>query len=289
MHLRSCLSAVSAVVVLVTALASIPAANAEQCSGIRQRKEIRQFSQQERNDLFAAMVRLQQDGSPSTYDRFANDHNKYSKTSHGIAGFLPWHRAYLREVERALQRINPSVTLGYWDWTIDSQAPEVSKVFTADYYGGNGGSDGCITNGPFKDYKPYYPTPHCLRRKFDAGDKINAVSSPEVVNSAVQKLESYAEIRQEIENVMHGQVHIGIGGDMETMFSPNDPIFFAHHSFVDKIWADWQSVKPQRLRDYSGITSEGNPATANDVLEPYNVRVSDVFDTTNLCYTYGEL
>lgn len=27
------------------------------------------------------------------------------------------------------------------------------------------------------------------------------------------------------------------------MTSPNDPVFFLHHCFVDKIWADWQELQ----------------------------------------------
>ena len=41
------------------------------------------------------------------------------------AGFLPWHRAYLLDLERELQAIDPSVALPYWRF--DRPAP---KVFT---------------------------------------------------------------------------------------------------------------------------------------------------------------
>jgi hypothetical protein len=35
-----------------------------------------------------------------------------------------------------------------------------------------------------------------------------------------------------------------VGGSMLPMTSPNDPCFFLHHCFVDKIWADWQAAHP---------------------------------------------
>jgi tyrosinase len=38
----------------------------------------------------------------------------------------------------------------------------------------------------------------------------------------------------------HNQVHQWISGDMDTMTSPNDPVFFLHHSNVDRIWTAWQ-------------------------------------------------
>ena len=44
---------------------------------------------------------------------------------------------------------------------------------------------------------------------------------------------------------MHNRVHVWVGGSMGPMTSPNDPVFFLHHCFVDKLWADWQVLQPQ--------------------------------------------
>ena len=41
--------------------------------------------------------------------------------------------------------------------------------------------------------------------------------------------------------------------------SPADPIFYLHHTYLDKVWADWQSIDPSsRLYDIGG-TNEQNP------------------------------
>jgi len=45
---------------------------------------------------------------------------------------------------------------------------------------------------------------------------------------------------QYLEEVWHNGVHCSIGGYMCNSASPYDPVFFAHHAFVDKIWYDWQ-------------------------------------------------
>lgn len=45
---------------------------------------------------------------------------------------------------------------------------------------------------------------------------------------------------QYLEEVWHNGVHCAIGGYMCNSASPYDPVFFAHHAFVDKIWYDWQ-------------------------------------------------
>jgi len=97
---------------------------------------------------------------------------------------------------------------------------------------------------------------------------------------------SYDALRQGVELAPHGAVHVGIGSDMSTMYSPNDPIFYAHHAYIDKIWSDWQAIDARRLRDYSGHTAQGTNGQLTDVLAPWNTRVQDVMDTTHLCYRY---
>ena len=49
---------------------------------------------------------------------------------HGNWWFLPWHRAYLLDFERELQRIDPEVSLPYWRF--DRAAP---KVFARGFMG----------------------------------------------------------------------------------------------------------------------------------------------------------
>lgn len=35
--------------------------------------------------------------------------------------------------------------------------------------------------------------------------------------------------------------------------SPGDPLFYLHHTWLDKIWADWQALdKAKRIQDISG-------------------------------------
>ena len=40
-----------------------------------------------------------------------------------------------------------------------------------------------------------------------------------------------------LEATPHNTVHNTIAGDMATMLSPRDPIFFLHHANIDRIWA----------------------------------------------------
>ena len=56
----------------------------------------------------------------------------------------------------------------------------------------------------------------------------------------------------------HNTGHNIVGGYMANpVFSPNDPLFWLHHAFIDKTWADWQA------------SSNGkNPPSPSTVIKP---------------------
>ncbi|MBK8378194.1 MAG: tyrosinase family protein [Nitrospira sp.] len=45
------------------------------------------------------------------------------------------------------------------------------------------------------------------------------------------------------EGTPHGAVHVDVGGDMGFFDSAGkDPVFYAHHANVDKMWSDWNKA-----------------------------------------------
>lgn len=255
----------------------------------RERKEIRTLSSTEWSDFSAALTATMSGAKPTAYDRLVKIHIDNKDTVHNVANFFTWHRYYLRLFEQELQKHKPNVMLPYWNWAMDSQAPERSIVFSNTRFGGNGGSGGCVTTGAFASWRPHYPSPHCLQRQFDASSKINAFYSSDVITRIISQSADYDALRRAIEFAPHGSVHVGIGGDMALMQSPNDPIFWLHHAYIDKIWEDWQQSRPALAQNYRGQNSDGHRATPADRLPTFNVPVSQVFSTRSLCYTYAEL
>ena len=74
---------------------------------------------------------------------------------------------------------------------------------------------------------------------------------------------------------------------MLPMTSPNDPVFFLHHCFVDKLWADWQAMNPAET--YQPMA--GGPAghNWNDNMEATvggQVTPASVWDIQTLGYSY---
>ena len=67
----------------------------------------------------------------------------------------------------------------------------------------------------------------------------------------------------------HGTIHGWVGrpnGSMWAMTSPNDLIFFLHHSNVDRLWSKWQESHPG-VSNYNPRPSIG--------LTPYGHNIDD--------------
>ncbi|KAI9296354.1 Di-copper centre-containing protein [Neoconidiobolus thromboides FSU 785] len=266
-----------------------------QCNTVYQRKEIRQLSSAEIQAFFQAVRTLNSGNQPSKYASFVKTHLTYAPNNHGTANFLVWHRLFLREFEKALQAVNPNVALPYWNWSYDSQAPELSGVLSDNYFGGEGtGQNNCVTKGQFANWQCYYDyninaSPHCLARKFNGGDgTISAFYSPEAIQSLITNSKTYDQLRQQIEYAPHGSVHNGVGGDMQTMASTNDPLFWLHHAFIDKIYHDWQQANPSLANTISGKNQNNRDVGLNDIQAPFNVPSSAGLNINSLCYTYTQ-
>lgn len=250
------------------------------------RPEIRELSGPELNRFVSAVQELH---SGSTYRNLVLAHYRNAAAWHGTPAFLPSTRVYLARFEEALRSIDASVTLPYWDWSLDALEPERSAVFTNNYFGGNGRSpDHVVNTGPFANWQCTVPSNHLLRRNFNAKQTITPFLSVEVVDRIVAKETSYDGLCRSLERA-NGHVHNGIGGiggDMSYMHSPNDPLFWVSECFVDVLWSEWQQRNPKLAGSYNGKSATGVAASDSDTLHPFGVTVSSVLDTRTLGYTY---
>ncbi|MBD2041918.1 tyrosinase family protein [Microcoleus sp. FACHB-672] len=179
--------------------------------------------------------------------------------AHGNAAFLPWHRQFLDEFERALQTVDSSVTLPYWDWT--NQTATRNIIFQNNFMGPNGGAGGVgggtVQSGPFSRANGWLlrrdlsnttnrgawtglstGTPRELTRSLRDWTTLGTQTQ---VNGALAQT-SYNAFRSRIETGtgLHNSMHNWIGGSMNLQNSPNDPMFFLVHANVDRLWGQWQ-------------------------------------------------
>jgi peroxiredoxin len=192
--------------------------------------------------------------------------------------FLPWHRAYARRFEEALQDVDSSVALHYWDWTSsDSETNGLPDAFTDTEYTSGGMTYpnplrrfrfDCDNTDKFTERFPDQPfLLQFLRNDVEDAflrttyDTFNANSSSPV---GIQR--------------PHGSLHGWVGGEMgSTTFAAYDPVFWAHHSNVDRQWAMWQD---------SPNGAEPSNTIKNLPLEPFGLTVGEVLDYRAMGYDY---
>ncbi|KAK5654651.1 hypothetical protein OQA88_6972 [Cercophora sp. LCS_1] len=316
-------------VAVVSALPSSTNLAARQtCTSPRLRKGWSQATIEERLAYLEAAVcitkkpsRLGKHPNATLHDDFAYTHamldyeSKFHSTTTipeaAFAGFLPWHRYFVMVYEKALEDCGYKGTAMYWDWVADSDDPSKAAVWDpVTGFGGNGQGTGNhgnhaspVRDGPFKDYRPLYSgtsvDQHLLCRAWSRRNSANEDDrdlfghryTPQIVADVLAN-PSYDDFRSALESGPHAAVHFGVA---------IDPIFFLHHTQVDRLWWIWQQADKSRTSAYEGFHrlppnapegEHGPPVTLNDALSmgelaPKGI-VSDFMDTrnANLCYEY---
>ncbi|KAH7304751.1 hypothetical protein B0I35DRAFT_454600 [Stachybotrys elegans] len=307
-----------ATISVATALPSVSRARQAGCSSPEIRKSWNDANDAERGAYLDAAVclttkpsRLGHTGT-TIHDDFAWVHNKLFRDIHGVAAFLPWHRLFVQAYEAALRtECGYPGSAMYWDWVRDSAAPSLASVWDpVTGFGGNGSStDGsfCVRDGPFANLQLAYwnndTTPHCLKRQWldvqgPTPEMLGIAYSQAIVTDVFTNTD-FLSFHGSLESRPHAAVHAGISGyngDMGPATSPNDPIFFLHHTQVDRLWWLWQQESETRVYDYAGNVDPDYlgdlDATLDDTLELLGLgpdrTVREMMDagSSDLCYGY---
>ncbi|KAJ3516016.1 hypothetical protein NLJ89_g1391 [Agrocybe chaxingu] len=231
----------------------------------------------------------------------------------------------------------------YWDWTLDAPLGKYaeSPIWDATYgFGGNGpyvevprgtfgmvvsptdrSGGGCVPDGPLKDMivnlgpgNSLNPNPRCLAR--DWSPNFAAQNSNWNITKQVLEQKDFGRFTSILESgtgafMSGGNIHAGghysVGGYLGQMgdfwVSPGDPVFFLHHTNLDRVWRSWQAKDlANRLNDISGPLNYmdwQNVRGGNTTLDyEFNlgplsddVAVRDLMDVKGgfLCYDYDEL
>ncbi|MEW1718079.1 tyrosinase family protein [Streptomyces sp. NPDC093109] len=283
------------------------------------RKNQRDLTAAEKKSFVAAVLAVKRSGE---YEDFVRLHDQYNvsdqqdgpRAGHMAPSFLPWHRRFLLEFERALQRVDPKVTVPYWDWTADNTP--AAGLWAEDFLGGTGRArDQQVTTGPFAHKEGNWTIRNGVTTgKFltrDLGRPSAPVSLPSrtEVASALDETAYDAEpwdstvttgFRNRLEGWItgdargrnHNRVHRWVGGAMLSTASPNDPVFWLHHSFVDLLWDRWQRAHPASgylpaRRLGAGDPQRGRVISLEEPLPPWNVKPSELLGHSGL-YRYAE-
>ncbi len=85
-----------------------------------------------------------------------------------------------------------------------------------------------------------------------------SIGDPVFGYTSLGQFKSSDELGRALGSDFHGLVHMTIGGDMNSFRSPQDPIFYPWHAFLDDLWSDWQNSPNGKSRCFIATAAYGS-------------------------------
>lgn len=208
------------------------------------------------------------------YQYFAGWHGvPFGWCWHGDPRFLPWHRAYLYYFELALQAIDRTVTLPWWDWVSSSDIPPAYAARRVE------GGANPLYSAPIEPMTSRRDPSWPRRTRREVGSLPLALPPPWRDRwDWAQEAPSFTEFNRRI-TLLHNNVHVWVSGTMgQADWAAYDPIFWAHHAMVDRAWRIWQ-------HDHPGAHPPAE--LLDEPLEPRGMTIRQTLQVKELGYDYA--
>jgi len=207
---------------------------------------------------------------------------------HDLRLWLPWHRAYLYLFELALRDQVRGASLPWWNWAAPlSHRSGIPETYTRRNVDGqqNPLFSAPISEAAQRDAREqgFQNVPQETFRNPDPPDQLPdtdwAVRNENLLPlEDLLKVGDFRDFSEKLREI-HDYIHGWTGGTMAQIeFAAYDPIFWAHHTMIDRIWRIWQ-------KDHPGASFDLR--TLGQALEPFPLTVAEVLDVTHLGYEYA--
>ncbi|GMY32741.1 polyphenol oxidase, chloroplastic-like isoform X2 [Fagus crenata] len=258
---------------------------------------------------------------PRSFTQQANVHCAYCDGAYDQIGFpdleiqvhqswlfYPFHRYYLYFYEKILGKLinDPNFALPFWNWDSPPgmQMPAIFGDTKASLY------------DPLRDADHQPPT--LLDLDYSVKDKSTTNQDLLASNLKVMYRQMISNGKNptlffgsayragddpdpgagSIENIPHTNIHLWCGDKTQPNFenmgnfysAGRDPIFFSHHSNVDRMWTIWNTLGGKKRKDIT------DPDWLNSAFlfydenaQPVRVKVKDCLETTKLGYVYQKV
>ncbi|CAL9015389.1 unnamed protein product [Prunus brigantina] len=260
------------------------------------------------------------DDDPRSFKQQANVHCAYCDGAYDQAGFpdlelqihnswlfFPFHRYYLYFYEKILGKLinDPTFALPFWNW--DSPAGMQLPALFAN------------PKSPLYDKfrAASHQPPTLIDLDYNGTDE--KVSNETQINANLKimyrQMVSNAKNPQlffgnpyragdepdpgggSIEGTPHGPVHLWTGDNTQPNFedmgnfysAARDPIFFSHHSNVDRMWSIWKTLGGKRTDISQSDWLDSGFLFYNENAELVRVKVRDSLESKSLGYVYQEV
>ena len=211
----------------------------------------------------------------SIWETVAAIHNQNRNAIHNGATFLFWHRAFLYAMEKELQKLNSDFFFPYWDSSREFQVQSWQKSIA-------------MRLTDLSDTKMN------IKRDLRRNDLIASSQWSNLLQQSIQNRQGFQYFAPSPQmELLHGTLHVSVGGnggDMSTMNSPRDPLFFLHHGHLDYMWSSAQVEWARR-----GLPQVGSPMPGSNVRSTLESPLpafsgntfGDVLDMSRLCVQYA--
>nr|GME18262.1 polyphenol oxidase, chloroplastic-like [Ipomoea batatas] len=221
--------------------------------------------------------------------------------------FMPFHRCYLYFFEKILGKLidDPTFAMPFWNW--DNPAGMKMPAFYTDR--------NSPLYDPLRDAKHQPPT--IIDLDFNGTDSNISNEQQLSHNLTIMYRQTVSLGRTastflgspyragdepdpgmgSLENIPHGSVHVWTGDrtqpnieDMGNFYSAaRDPLFFGHHSNIDRIWSIWKTIGGRR-RDFTDRDwLEASFLFYDENAQLVRIKVRDCLDSRNLGYVYQDV
>jgi len=271
------------------------------------RNEIRNMSEGEQM-RFVNCVKKLMEGEPgqSEWHRIAGYHGwPTDYCAHRNESFPGWHRAYLKELETALQIADKeiggdgNIGLPFWDWLDDSHDDYFPAIIRREFPG--------LPDGFFEDSNhdlARYEFQNASDRKLRNHVK-QARLDVRVVNCLLEdehhKHASASNSRDTSVESPHDQIHVAVGWPMTSVeYAAFNPIFWLHHNNIDRIYTKYLELETDSHDEYQNYQlmreEQGEVNMYEKIYEPFKHPVTgepfharDTFRTEPLGYRFEYL
>jgi hypothetical protein len=260
---------------------------------------------------------------------FAPDPNVFNQCPHGNWWFLPWHRAYLFYFERILQWAaeDPTLTLPYWNYS-DPDQRELPVAFRTPKSDKAGKIDNPLYLPESASFTDAQGQPQVFLMR--DGPMLRGVTQLTASATSLRALSIIPFTNAKplpantgfgspeacdatcgcgpgaLESIPHNRIHVAIGGSSalaggtvrigfmgDPATAARDPIFWLHHSNIDRLWASWVALNMDRNNPQDPDWLQ-YPFTFFDVdkdgkTSAVNITPQDLLTTEQLGYKYDKL
>ncbi|KAK4361085.1 hypothetical protein RND71_020037 [Anisodus tanguticus] len=259
------------------------------------------------------------DDDPRSFKQQANVHCAYCDGAYDQLGFpnselqvhfswlfLPFHRCYLYFFERILGSLinDPTFAIPFWNWD-HPDGMRIPAMYTN-------------TSSPLYDRlrNRRHQPPVMVDLDFNGTDPniSNAQQTSQNLTIMYRQMVSLGRTPAtfmgdpyraggepggggSLENIPHGPVHIWTGDRTQPNFenmgnfysAARDPIFYAHHSNIDRLWSVWKTLGGRRQDFTDPDFLNASFLFYDENAQMVRIRVRDCLDSRGLGYVYQDV